>query len=80
LGNVDFCAADAFYLSAAKDLVKNLLVATGKYYFQLLEGTTKAPEPTENWIKFEAPKLKPSEVAAAKLQPKMLIFDEKDGT
>ena len=78
-GNVDFCACEAFYHSAERDLVKNLLAATSKYYFQLQEGSMKAPAANVDWIKFEAPKVQAAAVAAAKLKPKLLVFDEPSG-
>jgi hypothetical protein len=55
-----------------------MLAATGTYYFQLQEGAIKAPAPKHEWIKFEAPTVKPATVVGM-LQPKLLLFDEVDG-
>ena len=82
LANVDCALAEAFVTSPAKDLKKNLLEATAKYYRRLTTGPEQPPD-AESWMLFPE-EVEPTELESAvadepRVLPRVLVFDEATG-
>ena len=81
LGNVDCSAAEAFAKSSPKDVRNRLLEATRKHRNTLVDRDPSLKDFADGWITWKEEKKKGNieTAVAAKIMPKVVIFDEQSG-